>query len=89
MLIDGCSLPRRICPRAATVSTAGADQQVWPSIDLGALILRRSAWAPKAERIARSSETSPSGVEVAWAQTKSTSCGATPATFSVWAIVRA
>ena len=37
MLMEGCSQPRCICKIAATVSTLGADQQVCPSIDFGAL----------------------------------------------------
>ena len=65
MLIEGWSLLWFICRIAATVSTAGADQQVWPSIDLGALTFSLYAWAPKTSLMARTSEMSPSGVEVA------------------------
>ena len=69
MLIDGCSRPACICRTAATVSTIGAAQQVWPSIDLGALILSLCAWSPNTRLIERISVRSPSGVEVACALT--------------------
>src|SRR5215470_4716729 len=66
-LIDGCSLPAFICSTAATVSTAGAAQQVCPSMDLVALSFSLYACEPNTFLIDRISVKSPSGVEVAWA----------------------
>ena len=54
-------------------SSAPAAPRVCPSIDLLAVTATLGAWSPKIVRIAWSSALSPSGVEVAWAFTWSTS----------------
>jgi hypothetical protein len=50
-------------------STAPAAPNRCPIIDLVEETASRSAWSPKARRMALVSETSPAGVEVPWALT--------------------
>src|SRR5688500_3503278 len=86
----GWTTPSRMERTQAANSTAPAAPRRWPVMLLVALTRRPDlAWAPKVVLMARVSQISPMGVEVAWAFTYWMSSGFNPACLRAVAMQRA